>query len=83
MNEWTFLLGQSVSPWKLLLKIIIITLMGGNEKDQAEQKNISQMYSGTVSHLPNSNHGEEERLINFGSFHRRTIHSYNQSQYNY
>lgn len=44
MNEWTFLLGQSVSPWKLLLKIIIITLMGGNEKDQAEQKNISQMY---------------------------------------
>lgn len=74
MNEWTFLLGQSVSPWKLLLKIIIITLMGGNEKDQAEQKNISQMYYGTVSHLPHSNHGEEERLINFGSFHRRTIH---------
>lgn len=84
MNEWTFLLGQSVSPWKLLLKIIIITLMGGNEKDQAEQKNISQMYSGTVSHLHQAfHHGEEERLINFGSFHRRTIHPRNQSQYNY
>lgn len=75
--------GAVSQSLELLLKIIIITLMGGNEKDQAEQKNISQMYSGIVSHLPHSNHGEEERLINFGSFHRRTIHPQNQSQYNY